>query len=365
MFSGSLLSLMVHSLPPEAMIAFPRGDKPPFTVPTSRRLAERLEQARINWTGEWPKLPVVGRVDPELVGRAKSMTKHEISSDPEFVWGRIPLDDLIKHYLATSEDLPDKEYMDLGTPVWAASTTTGSTSKITNLLAQTASPTAATVGAALVDLGKTPAAGMTNVPQDFGGKLRHVTYPSGTSIDLSTHAEEVLEVLLDRLSAKKMLTTATVSMALINNPTPDQIRLSKNCFDQHCAPEMLDAVQAINKLLDGDKLSDGTLMPAVVNMSVGTHVGPHNGYPHRHCRRPYPRRHPARLAWQCGGSSNGGSSYLMAHSSHRPHRCRPRRASAWPSFGARPWPATPLPNPTTGNRPCEAHTPLSQRRNTP
>lgn len=69
-------------------------------------------------------------------------------------------------------------------------------------------------------------------------------------------------MLLDRLSAphndksKNMLTK--VSMALINNPTPDTVRLSKGCFDQHCAPEMLDAVKAINSLLDGDKLPDGT-----------------------------------------------------------------------------------------------------------
>jgi hypothetical protein len=158
-------------------------------------------------------LPVVGRLHPNLVGRANSMTKYEISSDPDrgFVWGRIPLDDLIKHNFANSEDPPDKEYIDLGTPVWAASVTTGSTSKITNLLAQTPSPTAASVGAALVDIGETPTAGATNVPQDFGGKLRHVTYPPGTSIDLSTHAEEVLEVLVDRLSAKNMLTSCPPS----------------------------------------------------------------------------------------------------------------------------------------------------------
>jgi hypothetical protein len=68
-----------------------------------------------------------------------------------------------------------------------------------------------------------------------------------------------------------MLDITTVSMALVCNPTADEVRRSAGCFDQHCAPEMLTAVQEINKLLDGDKL------PAVVNMSLGTHVGPHNG----------------------------------------------------------------------------------------
>lgn len=285
MFSASLLSMMVHSLPPDAKPAFlegeltPKSPFPTFTYPTSRHLAAKLEHARKNWTGEWPMLPVVGRLDRDLVGRAENMTKHQTSSDPErgFVWGRIPLDDLIKHYFATSEDPPDKEYIDLGTPVRSLSITGGSNSKITNLLAQTPSPSAASVGAALVDLGKAPTAAPTNVPQDFGGKLRHVTYPPGTSIDLSPHAEKVLEVLLDRLTAKNMLTSTTISMALINNPNPDQIRSTMDCFEQHCAPEMLQAVQAINNLLDADFLSDGSLMPAVVNMSVGTHVGPHNG----------------------------------------------------------------------------------------
>jgi hypothetical protein len=285
MFSASLLSLMVHSLPPQVGIPLPGNDEPPeevkaFGFATSRDLAQLLENARIEWTGEWPMLPVVGRLDPELFDRARSnMGKQEVSGDADrgFVWGRVPLDALIKHYFENSEDPPEKEYIDLGTPVWAISVATGSTSKITNLLAQTPSATAASVGAALVDLGKTTAGGATNVPQDFGGKLRHVTYPPGTSIDLSTHAEKVLEVLVDRLSANNMLTKTTVSMALINSPRPDQVRSAKSCFDQHCAPEMLDAVQALNQLLDGDKLSDGTLLPAVVNMSVGTHVGPHNG----------------------------------------------------------------------------------------
>ncbi|MDN3274250.1 hypothetical protein QWJ07_08350 [Frankia sp. RB7] len=254
-----------------------------MAIETSADVAEQLERALIRWRGEWPMLPAVIRLDSKLVGRPKDMTKRELSIDEGrgFVWGRIPLDDLIRYYLANREDPSGKEYVDLGTPIWAASTTAGSSATITNLLAQTPSPGAASVGAALVDLGVTPTAGTTAVPRTFGGKLRHVSYPPGTGIDLSGHAEDVLEVLLDRLSAthggKNMLPQTTVSMALIDNPAPDTVQLAKDCFDQHCAPEMLDAVKAINLLLDGDTLADGTQMPAVVNMSVGTHVGPHNG----------------------------------------------------------------------------------------
>jgi subtilase family protein len=288
MFSASLLSLMVHSLPLDVRMGSPAEEDTLtptiFTIPTSSSLAEQLEQAMRRWPGEWPMLPAVGQLSPKLVDRAKDMTKQlSIDEGQGFVWGRIPLNDLIRYYVANSEDPWSSEYVDLGTPIWAASAAGGSTTSIANLLAHTPSPSMASVGAALVDLGITPTASAASVPRDFGGKLRHVSYPPGTSIDLSAHAEEVLEVLLDRLSApqndnrKNMLTKTTVSIALINNPAPDKVRLSKDCFDQHCAPEMLDAIKAINSLLDGDKLSDGTLMPAVVNMSVGTHVGPHNG----------------------------------------------------------------------------------------
>jgi hypothetical protein len=100
------------------------------------------------------------------------------------------------------------------------------------------------------------------------------------AVDLSSHAEQVLDVVLDRLSAipkgvapapTNMLPSTAVSMALVINPNPDLVQGSLDCFHQHCAPEMLDAVKAIDNLLDGDKLT------AVVNMSLGTHVGPHNG----------------------------------------------------------------------------------------
>jgi hypothetical protein len=78
-------------------------------------------------------------------------------------------------------------------------------------------------------------------------------------------------VLLERLAGHNMLARTTVSMALVVDPTPDAVRAKLDCFHQQCAPEMLTAVQHICALLDADNL------PAVVNMSLGTHVGPHNG----------------------------------------------------------------------------------------
>jgi hypothetical protein len=286
MFSASLLSMMIHSLPPEALGPFvgppqegpgePPG--PPTSIPDANDLARRFKLALSSWSGPWALIPVVARADPknfeQLQTLAKQSDGHE---DParSFIWGRIPLDLLIQHFLAAGTAAIEQEHLDLGTPVRAASGATASTCG--TLLAQTPTRGSATVGAAVVDLGDTPTTA-TGVPRDFNRKLRHVQYSA--TVDLSAHAESVLEVLLDRLNrisapgntSANMLSITTVSMALVLNPTPNQIRASKGCFGQHCAPEMLTAVQAIDALLDGDKL------PAVVNMSLGTHVGPHNGH---------------------------------------------------------------------------------------
>jgi hypothetical protein len=49
------------------------------------------------------------------------------------------------------------------------------------------------------------------------------------------------------MSGHNMLGKTTVSMALVINPTPDVVRANLDCFRQHCAPEMLTAVQNINE----------------------------------------------------------------------------------------------------------------------
>jgi hypothetical protein len=69
--------------------------------------------------------------------------------------------------------------------------------------------------------------------------------------------------------------TAACSLVELNVP----IRLTKDCFHQDCAPELLDAVTALDSWLANQNNfgPNGQRLPAVVNISMGTHVGPHHG----------------------------------------------------------------------------------------
>lgn len=294
MFSASLLSMMIHSVPPfvdgESSRPLPEG----FDVPDiysrelgwmeTRDLANIFKQI-LDFFGTgflWAHIPVVVHGEWDDLRKLQAIVmKSEGYSEGAggFIWGRFRLDHLMWHFVAGGSSTSiEREYLDLGTPVRAISTAggilSGPSPTCNHLLARTPDCANATVSAAIVDLGQ--AATNASWPEDFGHKLRHVPYSA--PVDLSPHAESVLEVLLDRLDNTRapaggpsMLDITTVSMALVLNPTANQVRASKGCFDQHCAPEMLTAIQNMVTLLDTDKL------PAVVNLSLGTHVGPHNG----------------------------------------------------------------------------------------
>jgi hypothetical protein len=273
MFSASLISMMLHSFGPDERNLFgePPGTKP-TVYPTSRELVPNLLNAISQNAGPWPTIPVVARTQrpwdrlKEFFG---PFADYQPGEKKLYFWGRIPLDVLVKFFVEY-HNLPfEVEYIDLGTPMREAGSGSTHDQTCDDLLKDTADPpglaggTPAKVGAAIIDMGKSSA----NPPDDYHGKLRHAVV---SGVELSDHAEKVLSVLLERLKSKSVLRETTVSCALVKGPT-QQLGLGRSCFDQACTPEILDAAKALQVLLSGDNI------PTAINMSLGTHVGPHNG----------------------------------------------------------------------------------------
>ena len=185
------------------------------------------------------------------------------------IWGRVPLQRLVEYFILNYSRSPDDEYFDLGTPVYVAAASSTYNQTCNQLFPKVADPPAtnssspATVAAAVVDMGVSA----TRAPRDYSGKLHHVVTQN---VDLSAHAEQVLSILLQRLDSKNVISQAAISCALVVPPGAN-INPTRDCFDQACSPEILAAVNAIELRLTADGL------PSVVNLSLGTHVGPHNG----------------------------------------------------------------------------------------
>jgi hypothetical protein len=158
----------------------------------------------------------------------------------------------------------EQEYVDLGTPLSVMGSGSKFDQDCAGFLAKTASvPGEATVRAAIIDLGKDSLAS----PDNYGGRLSHAVTGN---IELSDHAEKVLSVLLERLDNNGLLPNTSVSCALVRPPAV-LIGIGKSCFEQSTAVELLDAVKALDAHLAKPAL------PTAINVSLGTHVGPHNG----------------------------------------------------------------------------------------
>jgi hypothetical protein len=277
-YSASLISMIVHSLPQEPKQTFlppPSGAAPtaPRAFTSQKDIADALSGVERQFPfADWPAIPVVGwssEKESNLREWLDNFTLAPRKSGGRFIWGRIPVNRLIRYFSNAFGTTSDQEYFDLGTPLQALAAGSPADKECDRLLQKTASApgtgssNSAKLGIAIIDSGTTPPP--SGAPRDYSRKLRHAV----PNVDLSDHAEKVLYVLLERIE-KTIIADVTVSCALVFLPTA-RIGLGLDCFKQDCATELLDAATALVAALDKDKLD------AVVNLSLGTHVGPHNG----------------------------------------------------------------------------------------
>jgi hypothetical protein len=267
MFSPSLVSMIVHNLLPGASRGEVFDKDARILYKTSWDAARLISDLPAKFPqNPWPRIPVVGRVT--FVVDFEHWFKGHVRADAvegvTFFWGRVPVDLLAGHLREYHGRKAEDHYVDLGTTVRAAGSNPSFAQTCDQYLKKSAANAGqAKVGAAIVDLG----IDSTNVPENYNKRLRHAV---NNNIELSDHAEKVLSVLLERLDSNDILPDTTVSCALVRPPAA-MVALGKTCFQQSNAVEMLDAITALEPQLTNDNL------PAAVNMSLGTHVGPHNG----------------------------------------------------------------------------------------
>ncbi len=260
MFSPALMSMMACSIGPHAGEA---GSMTDYTSPYEFWTAFSAAVETFP-TRDWPRLPVIGRTVIPLDYRYwfGDSVSVDLSGSPAFFWGRVPVDRLVRFFGEFRSFGPGEQYVDLGTPIRAGGSGSVFDRRCATYLVASSSGQPK-VGAAIIDLGDASA----GTPDDYNGRLRHAVT---ANITMSAHAEKVLSALLERLDARKVLADTMVSCALVRPPGA-MIAGGRGALDQVNATEMLDAVKALDALLAADTV------PTVVNLSLGTHVGPHNG----------------------------------------------------------------------------------------
>jgi hypothetical protein len=251
---------MLHSLPPRGSMQSKETSFDEIRDITSLLQSMRAESGLT----EFPFLPITAQTSPDV--EPPSLFQNFIQTaegkGTRYFWGRVPLDRLIMHFSESFAVPADKEYIDLGAPLIQAGSGSSYDQDCAELLSRNTLQGAEMARAAIIDMGDTS----YSYPDNYSGRLEHAV----TSLGLSAHAERVLFVLLDRLDQQNTLSDTRVSCSLVIPPSSN-IAIGFDCFKQATAAEMLGALQALETHLAYDAL------PTVINMSLGTHVGPHNG----------------------------------------------------------------------------------------
>lgn len=178
-----------------------------------------------------------------------------------FVFGRVSVDDLVARLRDAHALKFDSEYLDLGTPLTTNQAIPGGPTGWDAALRALNPIDPKVIQVAIIDRGD-EALGST--PDDFNGNVRHL---STKDVEFSQHALDVLGVLVERLRSHGILSDVEFLCALVK---PPKNRVGLGCFDGANAVELQQAFLDLSQ-----NLRHGC--PMVANISMGTHIGPHNG----------------------------------------------------------------------------------------
>lgn len=214
-----------------------------------------------------PRVPVVGR-HRQTVWYGQFEPFATVTARPDgpgvFVHGRVPVDKLVK-YFAEHYAVPSTvEFIDLGTKLLDAQVAGAGSSLGQCTLMMSGTGSQPVVDVAIIDRGLVR---IGSAPNSFSGRLHHAV---AIDVELDRHAVDVLAVLLDRLQFHHLLAQSVLHCALVPPPVAP---IGLACFQHANSVELLDAVVALDKHLA--TLGSGRALSA--NLSLGTHVGPHDG----------------------------------------------------------------------------------------
>jgi hypothetical protein len=260
MFSPSLLSMM--------WLVLASGNTSEYVMERSLDVADSLGDAydRFLATGQMmPELPVIARSSnfQQLKYFDNWMRLVEAPGDRKyFAFGRIPVDRLVD-YLARRHGVDsDEEFLDIGTPLTESHAAPAGSPGAECLRMMPLTRISPQVDLAVVERGV--AAGAAG-PQTFGGKL---ALSGASGLDLSDHCVAVLSVLLGRLEKRGILGDSALHCALVPDPKSS---IGPSCFAHANSVELMSTLTDLHRALMPSS------MPACINLSMGTHVGPHDG----------------------------------------------------------------------------------------
>lgn len=270
MFSPSLTSMLLHSL---WIDVAPKPGSTPLPTGSSvhddlMRLVGEFRDKRL----PMPSVPVVGYSDNIVALGRHVQAIQEVDQGPghQHVFGRVPVDMLINQFHASYSLLGPTEYLDLGTSLREAQGfhRTGLQKCLTwlsNHQHDPFEPTRMTV--AVIDRGIDLPGNQQQ--ETLGGRLVHLI----DDVDFSEHASLVLTEVIGRLASNGLLSKCDLVCALIKPPAKP---IGRECFRHANIVELEQAILALNSHVI-DPRNQSSSLPLVTNLSMGTHIGPHDG----------------------------------------------------------------------------------------